>query len=132
MAYSGGYLVKVGTYEIPLSLIKLDSYVIAPAQRQDLDSYVDADGNLHRNPVPHTRSKITFETIYMTVKDMEAFMAHITSQYTNGLEKKVQVTYYEPEYSNYVTGYFYFAATQEYKFYNKEKYDSCKFVLVEY
>lgn len=132
MAFNRSYLVKVGSFEFPLSLMKYGTYVIAPAQRQDVDSYVDADGYLHRNPVVHTRSKITFETIIMPVKEMEALMQAITAQYTNGLEKKVVLTYYEPEYSNYVQGEFYMAATQEFTMLNKKYYDTVKFVFVEY
>ena len=132
MAFNGSWLIKVGSFEFPLRLIKYGSYVIAPAQRQDVDSYVDGDGYLHRNPVVHTRSKITFETIPMSVKDMEGLMQAITDNYSNGLEKKVVLTYYEPEYSNYITGEFYMAATQEYTMLNKQYYDSVKFVFVEY
>ena len=68
----------------------------------------------------------------MSVKDMEGLMQHITDNYSNGLEKKVVLTYYEPEYSNYIQGEFYMAATQEYTMLNKQYYDSVKFVFVEY
>lgn len=132
MAFNGSWLIKIGTFTFPLSLIKYGSYKTAPAQRQDNGSYVDADGYLHRSPMPHTRSKIEFETIYMSTKEMEDLMAAITSQYTDGLEKKVHLTYYEEEYSNYVEGDFYMAATQEYTKLTKNLYDNVRFAFIEY
>ena len=132
MAFNGEWLLKVGTFVVPLSIMKYNSYKTAPAQRQDNGAYVDADGYLHRAPMPHTRSKIEFETIILSVQDMEGFMASITAQYIDGLEKKVHLTYYEEEYSEYVEGDFYLAATQEYTMLNKKYYDSCRFAFIEY
>lgn len=132
MSFNGRYLIKVGTYEIPLSVMKYGTYKSAPAQRQDNGSYEDADGYLHRSPMPHTRSKLEFETVPMTVGDMEQFMAAIVANYTDGLEKKVHLTYYEEEYGAYVEGNFYLAATQEYTWLNKELFDSCRFAFIEY
>lgn len=132
MAFNGEWLLKVGTFVVPLSIMKYNSYKTAPAQRQDNGAYVDADGYLHRAPMPHTRSKIEFETIILSVQDMEGFMASITAQYTDGLEKKVHITYYEEEYAEYVEGDFYLAATQEYTMLNKQYYDSCRFAFIEY
>ena len=51
MAFQG-YLIKVGNYPIPLTYMKLESYKSAPDQRQDLDSFRDADGYLHRTVLP--------------------------------------------------------------------------------
>lgn len=132
MAFNGSWYIKIGTYAIPLTIMKYGSYKSAPAQRQDLDGYVDANGNLHRNPVSHTRSKLEFNTIPMSEEMMREFMDNITAQYLNGLEKKVQLTYYEEEYGNYVTGYFYLSATQEYTHLNKAMYDSVRIALIEY
>ena len=132
MAFNGEWLLKVGTFVVPLSIMKYNSYKTAPAQRQDNGAYVDADGYLHRAPMPHTRSKIEFETIILSVQEMEGFMASITAQYTDGLEKKVHITYYEEEYAEYVEGDFYLAATQEYTMLNKQYYDSCRFAFIEY
>ena len=132
MSFNGRYLIKVGTYEIPLSVMKYNSYKSAPAQRQDNGAYVDADGYLHRAPMPHTRSKLEFETIPMHIAEMEGFMAAITANYIDGLEKKVHLTYYEEEYGQYVEGDFYLAATQEYTWLNKEYVDSCRFAFIEY
>jgi hypothetical protein len=132
MAHNGRWLVKVGTFEIPLSLIKYGTYKTAPAQRQDNGAYVDADGYLHRAPMPHTRSKIEFETIFLSVKDFDDFQAAIVANYINGLEKKVHLTYYEEEYGQYVEGDFYLAATQEYPMLTKNLYDNIRWAFIEY
>ena len=132
MAFNGEWLIKCGDYIIPLDIIKRGSYKSAPAQRQDNGAYVDADGNLHRAVMPHNRSKIEFELIYLTVKDMEGFWDNITRNYIDGPEKKVHLTYYEEEYHNYVEGDFYLAATQEFTMLNKEYYDNVRVAFIEY
>lgn len=61
MAYSG-YLIKVGNYTIPLSIIRAETY--SPYKSvTDLDSYVDANGYLHRNALEHIANKVEFETV---------------------------------------------------------------------
>ena len=132
MSFNGRYLIKVGDYEIPLSIMKYGSYKSAPAQRQDNGAYVDADGNLHRAVMPHNRSKIEFELIYLSVADMEGFWANITRNYINGPEKKVHLTYYEEEYGDYVEGDFYLPATQEFPMLNKKTYDNVRVAFIEY
>jgi hypothetical protein len=132
MAFNGSWYIKVGTYAIPLSIMKYGSYKSAPAQRQDMDSYVDANGYLHRNPLEHTRSKLEFTTIILSELEFRQFMDNITAQYTNGLEKKVHLTYYEEEYGNYVEGDFYMPATQEYPYLNKEWHDETRIAFIEY
>lgn len=132
MSFNGRYLIKVGDYEIPLSIMKYGSYKSAPAQRQDNGAYVDADGYLQRAVMPHNRSKIEFELINLSVADMEGFWSNITRNYINGPEKKVHLTYYEEEYGNYVEGDFYLPATQEYTMLNKELYDNVRVAFIEY
>ena len=60
MAYAG-YLLKIGTYQIPHSIIRAESYK-AYVNMQDLDSYTDADGYLHRFPVVLKVAKVELET----------------------------------------------------------------------
>ena len=132
MSFNRNYLIKVGNYEIPLTIMKYGTYKSSPAQRQDNDSYVDADGYLHRTPMPHVRSKIEFETIPMPNADFDDFMSHITANYINGLERKVHLTYYEEEYGNYVEGDFYMPATMEFNRLNKLLYDSNRIAFIEY
>ncbi len=101
MAYAG-YLIKVGDYTISAKkFIKANSFS-AYANVQDLDSYRDADGVLHRNALPHVPIKVEFETPAMlTNKDFAELMSNI--KFTNPAERKANVTVYVPEYDDYVT-----------------------------
>lgn len=131
MAFNG-YFVKVGNYTIPLSLMRYGTYKCSPAQRQDLDSYVDADGYLHRTALSHTRTKIEFQLITMSETDFRGFMDNIVAQYTNGLERKVHLTYFEEEYGNYVEGDFYMPGTMDFTHLNKNLYDENRICFIEY
>lgn len=102
MAYAG-YLIKVGGYEIPLKYIKAESY--SPYRNiQDLDSYRDADGILHRTALEHIPNKVEFETVPMlTNTQFSEIMGNIQANFTNALERKASVTLYLPETDSYVT-----------------------------
>lgn len=102
MAYAG-YLIKVGNYTIPLSMIRADSYS-AFMSITDLDSFVDANGYLHRNALEHVANKIEFETRAMlSHTEFASLMANIRSQFTVPRERKASVTCYVPEIDTYVT-----------------------------
>ena len=102
MAYAG-YLIKVGTYEIPLSIIRAETY--SPYKSvTDLDSYVDANGYLHRNALDHIANKVEFETVPMlTNTQFASLMSNLYGQMSNTLERKASVTAYIPETDDYVT-----------------------------
>lgn len=131
MAFQG-YYIKVGNYTIPLTFMKLESYKSAPNQRQDLDSYRDANGYLHRNVLSHTATKLEFETPYLTFKDMRTLIQNIRANYTDELARTVEVTYYDEETDSYKTGTFYMPGTVEYNWYNKEIYAPSRFAFIEY
>lgn len=100
MAYQG-YLIKVGDYKIPLSYIKSESYSVLKSG-QDLDSYRDANGVLHRTALEHFLYKVEFETRAMlTNTQMADLLSNIRKQYTNTTEKKVHMTLYVPETDSY-------------------------------
>ena len=102
MAYAG-YLIKVGDYTIPLKYIKAESYS-AYRSIQDLDSYRDADGVLHRTALSHVPNKVEFETpAMMTDKTFSEFMSNIQRNYINVNERRLSVTMYVPETNEYVT-----------------------------
>ncbi|MBQ8804111.1 MAG: hypothetical protein IJZ53_10790 [Tyzzerella sp.] len=102
MAYSG-FLVKVGDYELPLKFIKADSYSVY-RNTQELDSYRDANGKLHRSALEHMPNKVEFDTVSMlTNVQFEEFMSNIRNQYTSTVERKASVTLYIPEINDYVT-----------------------------
>ena len=105
MAYSG-YLIKVGTYTIPLSIIRAETYS-AYKSVTDLDSYVDGNAVLHRNVCEHIAHKIEFETIpLLTNTQFADLMSNLYSQMASDqekLERKVSVTAYIPETDDYIT-----------------------------
>lgn len=102
MAYQG-YLIKVGNYQIPHKFIKADTY--SPYRNvQDLDSYRDANGILHRNALAHVPNKVEFETPSMLTNiQFEELMSNIRANYTNAIERKASVTMYVPETNSYET-----------------------------
>lgn len=102
MAYEG-YLIKVGSYTIPFKYIKAESYS-AYRSIQDLDSYRDGDGTLHRTALEHVPNKVEFETPAMlTDITFSELMSNIRSNYINENERKASVTMYVPELNTYVT-----------------------------
>lgn len=102
VAYKG-YLLKVGNYKIPHKYISASSYK-AYLNSQDLDSYRDGNGVLHRNALSHQPNKIEFNTRNMlSDKEFSAFMGNIQENYTNNLERKASVTAYIPEVDKYIT-----------------------------
>lgn len=105
MAY-GNYLLKVGTYEVPLRYIKTETYSVLHSTT-DLDSYRDANGVLHRNALAHKVNKVEFSTPPMFASDFNVLMSNISSQYTNTTEKKCSVSCYIPEIDSYETSNMY-------------------------
>ena len=102
VAYAG-YLIQVGNYRIPHSMIRAETYIVTK-NGQDLDSYRDGDGKLHRTALEHWVAKAEFEVPALkTNKEVAAFMGNIAANYTNAVEKKANVTLYTPEIDNYVT-----------------------------
>lgn len=102
MAYSG-FLIKVGDYVIPFKYMKADSYS-AYRSVQDLDSYRDANGVLHRTALTHIPNKAEFETpAMMTDETLSDLLENIQNNYTNANERRASVTMYVPEINSYVT-----------------------------
>lgn len=102
MAYQG-YLIKVGNYQIPHKFIKADTY--SPYRNvQDLDSYRDGNGVLHRNALEHVPCKVEFETPpLLTNIQFRELMSNIQANYINAIERKASVTLYIPETDSYET-----------------------------
>lgn len=135
MAYQG-WLIKVGNYTISTKdIISADTYNVT-YNSQDLDSYRDADGILHRQALPHYVGKIEFETRNMlTNEQMGAFMRAIESQYINSTERKATVTFYCPEVDDYRTQEMYMADPQ-FKIYGNYggviHYQKVRFAFIAY
>ena len=135
MAYAG-YLVKVGTYTIPLSFIKAESYKVTHLI-QDLDSYRDADGILHRNALSHVPDKCEFECVPMlTNTEISTVVNAIRGQFTNAAERKANVTIYIPETDSYVTNEAMYMPDPEYSIYYADssiiQYNSVRFAFIGY
>lgn len=134
MAYSG-YLVKVGTYTIPLSLIRAETYSVFKSVT-DLDSYVDASGYLHRNALEHIANKVEFETVpLLTDKEFADLMSNLYSQMSSTLERKASVTCYIPETDSYVTQDMYMPDIKPTLYYadaNKIQYNQIRLAFIGY
>ena len=133
MAYQG-WLIKVGNYTIPLSIIKADSY-IPFLSTTDLDSYVDENNVLHRNVIGQS-PKCEFETVPMLDNVQFAeFMANLQSQYINAAEKKCVVTAYQPEIDDYYTQNCYIPDIKPQMYLASEmeiKYDAIRIAFIGY
>lgn len=107
-----GYFVKVkgvnggSDWTIPLSYMRAETYQAA-LHGQDLDSYRDADGSLHRTALKYVAPKVEFNLPFMDSDRMNNFMSNLRSRYTNKTEKKVRAEVYMPEIDGYVTHDFY-------------------------
>lgn len=120
MAYQG-YLLKVGNYIIPTNrYIRADSYKIA-SKIQDLDSYRDENGTLHRFALEKISEVIEFETPAMLTNiTMTTLWNNIRKNYIVAKERKVRATYYVPETDSYATKTMYFA-DPEYSIYSNSE-----------
>lgn len=138
MAYAG-YLVKVGPsndlYEIPLSIIRAETYTVFMSVT-DLDSYVDGNGELHRNALSHIANKVEFETIpLMTNTQFASLMTNLRNRMTNTLERKLSVTLYIPEIDDYVTQDMYMPDIKPPLYYadqNKIQYNQIRLAFIGY
>lgn len=117
-------------------LIKADTFKISPNSRQDLDSYRDTNGLLHRNALSHTATVVEFDTIPMWDTKFSAMMNAITSSYTNYNERSGTGTYFDEENQTTKSGNFYldsnFQVAIKQQWGDRTLYDSCHFKFVEY
>ena len=105
MAFSG-YLIKVGTgtpVEIPMKYMRAETYSVTPNQRLEWSAERDVTGVLHRETTPNMPPKIEFNTPLMTNKDIKALNTILQNAYSVAVERKLSVTYYDPESDTYKT-----------------------------
>ena len=102
MAYQG-YLIKVGSTVFPMKYIRAETYKCTPNQRIDQDSDSDATGVLHRNVLPHTRSKIEFETPQM-LRGADVLAISTLLGLAGNARRDVTITYWDHESQDYKTG----------------------------
>lgn len=132
MAYAG-YLIKVGDYTIPLSMIKADSYY-AYVNMQDYEPWTDAKGYLHRDVVDLKALKVEFETKAMlTNTEFASLMSSIKAQFTKATARECNITAYIPELDDYVTQKGYMADFKPQMYFadaNKIQYDPVRFAFI--
>lgn len=112
MAFNG-ILITVGDYKIPTDrFINAGTYNVT-RNVQDLDSYRDANGILHREALTHVVQKVEFETPPMLSNhEVAELFSRISRNYVVQSERKVLATIYDPETDSYVTQYMYLANPQ--------------------
>lgn len=134
MAYAG-YLVKIGDYTIPLSMIKADSYY-AYVNMQDYEPWTDAKGYLHRDAVDLKALKVEFDTRAMlNHTEFATLMSNIAAEFITGKEsgRECNITAYIPEYDDYVTqrGYMADFKPQMYLASSTEiRYEPCRLAFI--
>ena len=104
MGFSG-YLIKVlgnTDAEVPLNRIKLASYKTTPSQRMESEAGRAVTGLLHRTTVEHTSTKIEFETPPMTNTELQEFLSIFRDRWSNELERRLDIMYYNEEEDDYI------------------------------
>lgn len=139
MAFSG-YLVKLkgGTaQELPLKYIAIESYSCTPDQRMESRATRATTGVLHRTTVSHKPVKIEFETPPMTNADISALNTLIQGHFTDALQRKLTIEFYNNETDSYRDATVYMPDVN-YKISRIDKttntiyYDKVRYAFIEY
>ena len=125
-----GYLLRnTAVGNIPLSFIKANSYSSSPNQQSDRNTYVDEQGMLHRDVLPHTSTKIEFETVPMNLNQKIQFQKYFPRRTV------VELEYWNDETNDYEIGTFY-VPTIEFSVYavwgNDIRYNPIRVAFIEY
>lgn len=137
MAFQG-YFIKFRKTNTEFQAGKyIQTYKVTPNQRSDLDDYTDANGLLHINVLSHTSTKIELNTKPMWTSDWEEMMALFKANYSNELERRIELEYYDQESGEYKVGDFYVPDfTPEILLVKREnnKYlvNACRFAFIEF
>lgn len=107
MAYLGS-LITVGTYNFNMHYIAEKSYIVS-RNVQDMDSYRDANGVLHRNVIEHVPIKVEFTTMEMNNTQLKDMFDHLFANFTNSKERNALCSVYVPEIDDYVSQEMYMA-----------------------
>lgn len=127
-----GWLLKIGNYTVPLSLIAADTYK-PKLIMQTLDPWTDVEGLLHFEGAEVHVAKVEFNLIPTTNTQFADFMSHVRSQYIEAKSRKVNITIYAPELDDYVTQLAYVADIEPQIYYadaNKIQYDAMRISLI--
>ena len=133
MAYSG-FLLKMNGITIPHKYMKQDSYSVV-VNTQDLDSYQDANGVLHRTVLEHSQIKIEWNFPFSTNTFLQELLEIFRGIWGNSKERKTECTVYVPEWDSYYSGTFYMP-DPKFQVYsvneNEIKYREVRMALIEY
>lgn len=130
-----GYLLKIGNWVVPSKFIRAQTYTVLRSG-QDLDSYRDADGNLHRTALDNFLYKVEFETPPLQTDSFyEELWTNIKNQYVSTTEKKVLMECYVTEIGGYAMQYAYIPDVTQ-TIYNVVdgvvKYNQTRFAFIGY
>ena len=107
MAYSG-YLIKLkaggsaqSAENIPMRFIAVNSYKATPDQRLESKATRATTGILRRTTVSHKPTKIEFETPYITNMDLVNLNNLLQRHFTDALQRKIVITFYDNETDSY-------------------------------
>lgn len=105
---SNGYTYKKLSYKY---IQRSGNISFTPNQMQDIDSYVNGNGKLKRTVLPHSRTKIEWNTPYLTYEDKCKLVSAISNGFKYGVgvaaERKIHIRYYNDWKDDYETGTFY-------------------------
>lgn len=127
MAYSG-YLIKIGGSngtDLPMKYIKAESYKSTPDQRMENKAARDTTGVLHRTTVAHKATKIEFETPPITNADVSALNTLFSNAYTDALQRRLTIQFYDEETDSYREADCYMPDVQ----YNINRIDQANYVI---
>lgn len=106
MAFSG-HLIKLKAANgnadelLPMKYMGIESYSATPNQRMESSANRATTGLLHRTTVEHTATKIEFETPVITNLDVAELNAMLQRHYTDALQRKIVIEYYDNETDSY-------------------------------
>lgn len=139
MAYNG-YLIKLGGSSgqiLPNRFIAIENYSCTPNQRMESKANRAVTGLLHRTTVEHTATKIEFTTPMLTNVELAELNTMLRTHFSNTLERKITIQYYDQETDTYKTGECYMPDVQ-YKIMRIDKdtntvyYEGIRYAFIEY
>ena len=138
MAFTG-FLIKLGGSNgtvLPMKYMKAESYKATPNQRMETSAKRNAKGYLQRSTVEHMPVKIEFETpTDMTNAQVAELNTLIQSNFTDTVQRKLKIQYYNNETDEYKTATCYMPDT-DYTILRVEgniiHYGSLRYCFIEY
>ena len=98
-----GFLIKFPKtgIQFPLNLVQLSTYEATPLQRSEISAYRDVNNLLHRVTSPNAKTKLTFQTINLSIEQMQNIRNIINSAFVDSQQRKLRIEYWDDELLNY-------------------------------